>query len=102
MKGAPILAGTSFPEVERFVRDAGFPAYRAKQLWGWMYDRYVVDPEKMTDLPAKLREQIKREFLAPSLAEDSHVAAPDVEKLRLKLRRRGRTPPASRLRASSA
>ena len=85
MNALPILAGTTAAELERYVREAGFPAYRARQIRGWICDRYVVDPDKMPELPAALRERLKADFLAPSLSEDSRLSAPDVEKLRLKL-----------------
>lgn len=85
MNGRPILAGATADELERYVLDAGFPAYRAKQIRNWIYDRYTVDPEKMPNLPAALRERLAADFLAPSMREDAVADAPDARKLRLEL-----------------
>ena len=40
---------------ERLV-DAGFPPFRAKQIWSWAYGQLVSDYAAMTNLPAALRE----------------------------------------------
>ena len=81
----PILAGAELPELAEYLRAAALPAYRAKQIRKWICEKYVIDPACMSDLPESLRERLSRDFLAPSLAVDDNVSAPDVEKLRLKL-----------------
>jgi 23S rRNA (adenine2503-C2)-methyltransferase len=48
-------------ELERL----GEPSYRALQIFRWIHRRGVMDPEKMTDLPAKLRETLRAEGLTP-------------------------------------
>jgi 23S rRNA (adenine2503-C2)-methyltransferase len=48
-------------ELERL----GEPSYRALQIFRWIHKRGVLEPEKMTDLPAKLRETLRAEGLAP-------------------------------------
>ena len=85
MKGRAVLAGVTAAELERYVRDAGFPAYRARQIWGWIHDRYIRDPAAMPNLPGALRTRLAADFLAPALREDGRISAPDVEKLRLGL-----------------
>lgn len=85
MNERPVLAGVPAADLERYVRDAGFPAYRARQILGWMRGHCVCDPAGMPNLPAELRERLAVDFLAPSLHEDDRISAPDVEKLRLKL-----------------
>jgi len=82
---SPILAGATAAELEAFVRSSGHAAYRAKQIWSWIHERYVIDPAEMGNLPADLRARLAAEWLAPSLREDARVSAPDVEKLRLRL-----------------
>ena len=37
------------------VRELGQPAFRAKQLWAWMYERGAQDFSEMTDLPKRFR-----------------------------------------------
>jgi 23S rRNA (adenine2503-C2)-methyltransferase len=48
-------------ELERL----GEPGYRALQIFRWIHKRGVLDPDKMTDLPAKLRETLRAEGLVP-------------------------------------
>ena len=81
----PILAGAELPELAEYLRAAALPAYRAKQIRKWICEKFVVDPDVMSDLPEALREKLKCDFFAPSLAVDDRVGAADVEKLRLKL-----------------
>ena len=85
MTSRPILAALTPPELAAYLREHGLPAYRAKQIRKWICEKFVVDPAAMSDLPEDLRKQLAADFLAPSLAVDDRVCAPDVEKLRLKL-----------------
>jgi 23S rRNA (adenine2503-C2)-methyltransferase len=40
------------------VIDLGFPAYRARQVWGWAYRHCVTNYEEMANIPAALREAL--------------------------------------------
>ncbi|MCZ7567911.1 MAG: 23S rRNA (adenine(2503)-C(2))-methyltransferase RlmN [Ardenticatenaceae bacterium] len=42
-------------ELTRFVTDLGEPAYRANQLWIWMYKKLARDFDGMTNLPKAFR-----------------------------------------------
>ena len=42
------------------VKELGHPAYRAKQIWRWLYARGVLDAAAMTDLPSDLRDELAR------------------------------------------
>lgn len=44
------------------LKAAGFPAFRAKQLYRWLHVRLIDDLESMTDLPAKLKEFVKENY----------------------------------------
>jgi 23S rRNA (adenine2503-C2)-methyltransferase len=46
----------------------GERAFRAKQVFKWVHARGVLDPEKMSDLPATLRDALKAEGLGPTAA----------------------------------
>ena len=48
-------------EVVRILEDMGEPAYRADQILDWIYEKKVLDPDEMRNLPAPLRERLKRE-----------------------------------------
>ena len=54
-------------ELTTFVREAGQPAFRARQLRTWLWQRGVFDPAAMTDLPAAFREQLATAFSAAPL-----------------------------------
>ena len=40
------------------VAELGLPAFRGKQLGNQYYGRLIADPRQMTDLPARVREQV--------------------------------------------
>jgi 23S rRNA (adenine2503-C2)-methyltransferase len=39
------------------------PAFRAKQIFGWIYHNYVENFEEMQNLPKTLREELKRDYV---------------------------------------
>ena len=49
-------------ELTARVIDAGQPAYRAKQIAGWLYKKRVQSYGEMTDVPQALRAQLAAEF----------------------------------------
>ncbi len=58
----------------------GQPAYRAGQLYQWLYQRLAIDPAEMSSLPAQLRallaEEAQIELLAPAaenVSRDGHT-----------------------------
>ena len=85
MNAPEILAGVTLEKLAESLRAHAAPPYRAKQIWKWIHEKYVIDPHGMSDLPETLRGVLASKFLAPSLTVDARIAAPDVEKLRLKL-----------------
>ena len=50
----------------RIARD-GLAPYRAEQIAGWLYQRGVEEPERMTDLPVELRSQLRERWETRSL-----------------------------------
>ncbi|OBC14283.1 23S rRNA (adenine(2503)-C(2))-methyltransferase RlmN [Mycobacterium sp. 852013-50091_SCH5140682] len=50
------------------VAELGLPKFRAKQLANQYYGRLIADPQKMTDLPAAVRDQVA-EALFPTLID---------------------------------
>jgi 23S rRNA (adenine2503-C2)-methyltransferase len=48
-------------ELQALLVDWGQPRYRADQIWGWLYQRFAVTPEEMTDLPRSLRVRLAAE-----------------------------------------
>ena len=55
----------------------GEPAYRGKQVFAWIHERGVLDPEEMTDLPKRLRARLAEEGLDLPLEESRCLPAKD-------------------------
>jgi len=70
-------------ELENFVDKK----FRAKQLYNWVYKKYVDDFEKMSNLPKNLREDLKREFnINPLKMVKKEVSFDGTEKYLFKLK----------------
>ncbi len=63
--------------LEELLLGWGQPAYRARQLWGWIYARLTEDFDAMTDLPQPLRDRLAREATIHSLRPLAETASPD-------------------------
>lgn len=71
------LADLTMAEREERVRALGLPAFRAKQLSTHYFTHHTIDPERMTDLPKAVREQLVTEFLPPLLTEVKRLTTDD-------------------------
>lgn len=49
-------------DLEAWLKDGGFPAYHAGQIFSWVYKRGAGDFSSMSDLPANLRAILKEGF----------------------------------------
>ena len=64
----------------------GEKPFRAEQVFRWIHERGVLDPELMTDLSKSLRERLKADgFAPPAKVADVHAAADGTRKLVLEL-----------------
>ena len=59
---APALIGLSPDHLRRRFKEVGVPAYRADQVAEWVYQRGVLEPEAMTNLPQELRAQLLEDW----------------------------------------
>jgi 23S rRNA (adenine2503-C2)-methyltransferase len=84
----PVAALARTPEewaVE--LRPIGGRPFHARQLFRWMHERGVLDPERMTDLPGRLRSALRQLQLEESgRVIDVHRSADRTRKLLLRLR----------------
>jgi 23S rRNA (adenine2503-C2)-methyltransferase len=65
-----------------WCREHGMPAFRAKQILEWVYEKGVADPHEMTNLSLADRETLAREMTFFSGATIGHQSATDgVQKL---------------------
>ncbi|NLF64065.1 MAG: 23S rRNA (adenine(2503)-C(2))-methyltransferase RlmN [Chloroflexi bacterium] len=52
------LYDLDYEELEAFLAGLGEPAFRARQLWTWLYRHYAADFESMSNLPKALRQKL--------------------------------------------
>ncbi|HIE39172.1 MAG TPA: 23S rRNA (adenine(2503)-C(2))-methyltransferase RlmN [Anaerolineae bacterium] len=55
------LYDLDLPTLQSLLTDWGQPAYRARQVWGWLYVHLADDFDRMTNLPRLLRERLEAE-----------------------------------------
>ena len=60
--GRPSLIGLDRTELETTLSELGLPAFRARQVWHWLYHRGVTSFEAMTTLAKPVREQLAERF----------------------------------------
>jgi 23S rRNA (adenine2503-C2)-methyltransferase len=78
-------------EFREWLAAVGQPTYRESQVRGWIMERRAVSFDDMTDLPAKLRQQLAAEFTLWTAKVARHSQSDDgTEKLLLELADGGR------------
>jgi 23S rRNA (adenine2503-C2)-methyltransferase len=68
--------------------DHGSPAYRARQIWGWIYRQLVNDYSEMTNIPSALRAALASELPISLLAPVRSVDSADGETIKTLYRTR--------------
>ncbi len=71
-RGKPTLLGLGLAELTNLVGEAGFPAFRARQLHHWLYNRAALDFDEMHNLARDYRTWLKENTRL------GHVAIADV------------------------
>lgn len=61
MQKQPLL-GLTLAELQALVKNAGMPAFSAKQIAAWLYDKRVSSIDEMTNLSLKHRELLKESY----------------------------------------
>lgn len=56
------LYDLTFEQLGAQLTELGEPAFRAKQIWQWMYQRLAGSIDEMTDLPKALRSKLSERF----------------------------------------
>jgi 23S rRNA (adenine2503-C2)-methyltransferase len=82
---------TTGPILEAWLAERKQPAFRARQIRKWVFEKRAGDWEEMTDLPRDLRRQLAEEFQLWTAEVVKHTRAEDgTEKLLLELADGGR------------
>lgn len=58
----PSFFNLSLTELISFLESKGHKSFRAKQLWKWVYQKSILNPEEMSDLSHSFREEIPEYF----------------------------------------
>jgi 23S rRNA (adenine2503-C2)-methyltransferase len=61
------LRHNSLHELETLFKEWGEPAFRAKQVYEWIWKKFAGDISEMTNLPKSLREKLSAEFSIPKV-----------------------------------
>ncbi len=86
MKVNQDIRDLSFKELAEELKDLGEPAYRARQVFDWLYKRGEASFEAFTDLPKSLRLKLGESFsLGPLELVERLVAADRTEKFLFRL-----------------
>ncbi len=60
-------ASLSGEELTAYVKDHGWPGFRAKQIFDWIHKKRVSDPEEMKNLPRDIRDTLKEDLYPMAL-----------------------------------
>lgn len=58
----PSILELTLPDLINWLGEQGFPSYRAKQIFGWIYQRRANSFAEMSDLPKDLRAKLTETF----------------------------------------
>ena len=71
------LIGLSQQELERLLLSWGEKSFRGRQIAGWIYTHGALDFDRMTNLPASLRDRLSRAHEVGTLVERSRRETAD-------------------------
>lgn len=64
-------------ELESYVKEKGYPTFRAKQIFSWMHEKFVAGVDDMTNLPKNIREDIQKSGFITIEEETRQVSKKD-------------------------
>ncbi len=73
----PSLIGFDLASLTDLLRERGEPAYRARQLYAWLYKRGVESFDEMTDFSKALRAWLTSSYSTALLPVDQHARSAD-------------------------
>ena len=71
------LKSLSKRAVESFIKDAGLPSFRSRQILHWIYERYAQTFEEITELSKKLREELAEKAYISNLTLVNQMTSHD-------------------------
>ena len=67
----------SLEEIKQAMLEQGQPAFRAKQIYAWLWQHNAQSFEEMTNLPISLREKLNEYFIFLNIALDKQQISED-------------------------
>jgi 23S rRNA (adenine2503-C2)-methyltransferase len=67
----------TFDQMVKQIAELGEPAFRARQIWQWMYQRMAGSIDEMSDLPKALRAKLKEKFLLNRITPVAEMQSTD-------------------------
>ena len=64
-------------ELKKFITEAGFPGFRADQLYDWMHKKLVLSLDEMSNVPKDLKAFIQNETELVTLQHVTHLESKD-------------------------
>lgn len=64
-------------QITELFKNMGEPAFRAKQVWEWLWQKHAASFNDMTNLPKTLRDKLGAQFILPSLNIDTVQTSED-------------------------
>ena len=58
----PNIKDLSFKELIDFLLERQHPAYRARQVWQWVFQKRAISFDEMTNLARSLRDELEQHF----------------------------------------
>lgn len=73
----PFIYDLTFDEIQSWLKEQGEPAFRAGQIFDWIYVKRITDFDQMSNLSKGLREKLKEHFQFVTLREITHMKSSD-------------------------
>ncbi len=77
------LYDLTLPQLGARLVELGFPAYRARQVWGWTYRQLVAEYDAMRNVPTGLRETLAESLPLRLLTPVRTLTADDGETIKM-------------------
>lgn len=75
--GKTDLLGLTLPQLRAWLQERGEPAFRAKQIYSWLYEHLANDFDLMSNLPKSLRARLSEEACIGPLVVKSEQSSKD-------------------------
>ena len=72
--GKKFVLDLNLPDWEAYVKEKGFPKFRAAQIYSW-YSKGVLDMDKMSNVPGNIKSALREDFVCDSMSIEKHRQA---------------------------